>query len=123
MVNLSALTDLQALEINTSLLNNATTEIIPVMQQTANSSSDGWYTLGVLLLFFIFILIITLKINGDIRLSIAQGIMVSSGFTSVLGILMLVLDYSNTITPFLWFFLIFILSILGLQKLKSNLQA
>ena len=109
MVNLSALNNIPVLELNTSILDDAATNLIPALQETSNSASNGYFTIGVLTVFFLFLIIVLFKQDESIRLPIQKTILLSSGFTTLLGILMLILNYSSEIQPTLWFFMIFII--------------
>jgi len=123
MVNLSALQNLPPLQINTSVLDDAATNLIPSMQEVAVSASDGYFTIGVLTVFFLFLVIVLFKQDESIRLPIAKTMLLSSGFTVILGVFMLLLNFSSEVQPVLWFLMIFIISTLINYILKSKGQS
>jgi len=120
MVCLTCLENISDLELNTTILDNASTNIIPVLSETANTASDGYFALGVSISLFLFLMITLFRQDQDIRLDSARTIFISSGIVVILNILMLVTNFSNSVQPLLWFFALFVLSAMSVYHLKSN---
>ena len=119
MVNLSALNNISELTINTTVLESAE-NIIPNTATIANTESGGWFGVGVLLIFFIILIITLFRQDGDIRLDIVRSVFKASGLTFVFAVVMSVSNLISTIKPVLWFGTIFILMTMLLAYLKSK---
>jgi len=113
MVNLTALTDLTPLTFNTTNMSNAET-LIPNIINTTDSVSQGYFGLVVMVGVFIMLLYTTFRQDGDITLDIIRSIMLSSGFTGIIGVIMLVTGLSSSFVHVMWFLTIFIITIMVL---------
>ena len=111
MVNLSKLQDLTPLEFNTSELINPET-LIPTLINTSDTVSQGYFGLVVMLGVFIMLLYTTFRQDGDIKMDILRSVMFASGFSSILGVIMLVTGLSSSFVHVMWFLTIFIISIM-----------
>jgi hypothetical protein len=120
MVNLSALNNIPPFVLNSTILDDSATELIPNLQEIANSASDGYFTIGVLVIFFLYLVITLNKKDATLRLPIQKTLQLSSGFTVILGILMLVLNFSGDVQPTIWFLMLFLISSVIIYILKTR---
>lgn len=118
MVNLNWLAEnATPLEINTSVLGNVNIAV-PNMIENANTVSLGYYGVGVMLCVFIYIMIRTNTEAGGIRLDLARSALVSSGITFILGFVMNVSGLVSSYQNALWFFTLFVVSLVWVYYLK-----
>lgn len=108
MVNLSKLNNITTLTIDTSNYTDAP-NLVPNMINTANTTSDGYLGLGIMIALFIFLTYVLFRDDGDIRLDIAKSLLKSSGFTVIIGTILLVTGVISSFQHYMWFVIIFIL--------------
>jgi len=84
-----------------------TDSFIPAAINTTNELSSGYYGLGVMLISFLFITFITFKQDGDIRLDIMRSMLFGSGFSLILGIIMLITGFTTSLVHLIWFLVLF----------------
>lgn len=118
-INWDSLNNLTELVINTTELNNPT-EITSTLIDNADVVSQGYFGLGVMLIMFIVLLVVIFKDDSDIRMDIARSIMLSSGFTTILGVIALVLNIFSSFTHVMWFFVVFVFSLISVLFLKKK---
>lgn len=118
-INWDSLNNVTALIFNTSQLSNSA-ELTNTLVDNADVVSGGYFGLGVMLIMFIVLLVFIFKDDGDIKMDIARSIMLSSGFTTILGVIALVLDIFSSFTHVMWFFVIFVFSLISVLFLKKK---
>ncbi len=121
MVNLTALQNITAFELNTSIINDSN-QIIPNLISNTNSLSNGWFGLLVMIAAFIYITWEVFRDDGLFRLDIIRSIVVSSGITTCLGMIAIISALITSYQHVLWFGVIFALSLLGAYILKQKGQ-
>lgn len=120
MVNLAWMANnATPLEINTSVLGNVNTAI-PNLISNANDVSLGYYGLGVWILIFLYLIIRTSSQAGTLRFDVARSIMLSSGITFVFAFIMNISGLVTSYQQALWFFSVFVVSIIWVYYLKRN---
>ena len=118
-INWDSLNNITDIVINTSELTSPA-ELTNTLIDNADVVSEGYFGLGVMIIMFIVLLIILFKDDNDIRMDIARSIMLSSGFTTILGVIALVLDIFSSFTHVMWFFIIFVFSLISVLFLKKK---
>ena len=121
MVNFSGLNNMTPLSINTSGLSNSN-EIIPVLIANTNTSTDGYYGLMFMLAVFIVLIIMMFRDDGDIRMDIARTLMLSAGFTSILGVLLLIPGIVSSYQHVAWFVVLWAVTLIAIYYLKKKGQ-
>ena len=120
MVNWNYLRDnITQIEINTTMLTNPY-EVTRNIIDTSNEVTTGYLGIGILLPIFLVILFFAFKSDGDIRMDITRSIMWSSGFVSIIGVIMLVSNIITSFTHVMWFLSIFIISIIAILFMKKK---
>lgn len=119
MVNFSGLNNMTSLSINTSSLSDSN-QIIPVLISNTNDVSNGYFGLGFMIATFIVLLILMFKDDGDIRMDISRSLMLSAGFTSILGVLLLVPGIVSSFQHVSWFIIIWSISLVSIYYLKKK---
>lgn len=120
MVNFSsAFNNLSSFSMNTTLVADSE-NLVPNMVSNANDVTMGYLGLGILTTFFLFLIYVNFKQDGDIRLDIIRSINISAGFTSILGILLLVPGMIESFQHVAWFILIFLFTMLSIYFLKRK---
>lgn len=119
MVNISYLQNLTPLEFNNSVIDDPLT-IIPDMVANTNTLSQGYWGLGVMTVIFVFFIWVTFKTSGDIRFGFLRSVLVSSGFTSLVGLIAIVSGLFTSYIHVLWFINIFIISVVLMYFAKRQ---
>ena len=114
-----------AFQTMTSLTFNSTNlsdseNIVPNIISTTDTISGGYFGLAVMLGTFILLFFVTFKQDGDIRMDMMRSLMLSSGFASMIGVVMLVTGLSSSFVHLMWFLTTFMLSIILLYNLKKK---
>jgi len=94
--------------------------ISQVLIDNTDTATQGYFGLGVMLITFIVLVMIIFRDDGDIKMDIARSIMFSSGFTTIIGVVCLVLDIFSSFVHVMWFFVIFLVSIISILYLKKK---
>lgn len=118
-INWDSLNNMTDIVINTTQLDNPA-ELTNTLIDNADVVSQGYFGLGIMIVMFTVLLIFMFRDDGDIRLDIARSIALSSGFTTILGIIALVLDIFSSFTHVMWFFVIFVFSVISVLFLKKK---
>lgn len=118
-MNLSYLQNMTPLNISTT--NLTSNNLIPNLITGANTSSDGYLGLGIMISIFVVLVFTLYRDDSDTRVDIFRSLMLSSGFVSIIGV---ILFASNIVTSFvhvMWFIVIFIISFIFvmLQRQKG----
>ena len=122
MVNWDYLSD-NMTELNLSNITdnlNDPAVISQVLIDNTDVVTKGYFGLGVMLITFIVLVMIIFRDDGDIKMDIARSIMFSSGFTTIIGVICLVLDIFSSFVHVMWFFVIFLVSIISILYLKKK---
>ena len=119
VINWSSLNSIPELTFNTTEIQN-TAEFTNTLINNADVVSQGYFGLGVMLIMFLVLLVLLYKNDSDIRMDIARSIMISSGFTTIVGLIALGLNIFSSFTHVMWFFTIFIISIISILFLKKK---
>jgi len=119
MVNFSNLNNLTSLTINTTIISDSD-KIIPALITNTNNVSNGYFGLMFMIAAFIVLIILMFRDDGDIKMDIARTIMLSAGFTSILGVLLLVPGIVSSFQHVTWFIIIWTLSLISIYYLKKK---
>ena len=96
------------------------TLITGALIDSADTSSQGYFGLVIMLIMFIVLLFTLFRDDGDLKIDIARSIMFSSGIVSIVGFISLTLNIFSSFTHVMWFFVIFIISIVSILFLKKK---
>lgn len=118
-MNFSALGNLTTLEFNITALEDPET-IVPALVESGNTVSGGYLGLGIMIAVFIILVYTLYRNDGDMKMGIARSLMLSSGFSSVIGIVMLVTGLISSFVHVMWFLMIFMISMIAVFNLKRK---
>lgn len=110
-------------QINFSSITNSVSDpklVTQALIDNADTASSGYLGLGIMTITFIVFIIMLFRDDGDIKMDIARTIMLSSGFTFILGLIGLVLNIFSSFVHVMWYFVIFLLSLLSVLVLKKK---
>jgi len=96
-INWNSLNNITDISFNTTSLNDSA-ELTNTLINNADTVSQGYFGLGVMIIVFIVLLVALFKDDGDIRMDIARSILLSSGFTTKLGVIGLSLNIFSSFT-------------------------
>lgn len=96
------------------------TLITSTIIDNVDTTSQGYFGLIVMLVMFIVLVFKLYKDDGDLRIDIARTIMFSSGFVSIVGFISLTLNIFSSLTHVMWFFVVFLVSIVSVLILKKK---
>lgn len=119
MVNFSALNNLTPINISTDLINQAN-ETIPNIIENANTTSDGYLGLLVLLTIFVFMTYILFKDDGFFRLDFVRSLVFSSGIALFIGVIMIVSRLITNYQHVVWFAILFSIAVISSYYLKKK---
>lgn len=113
MANLTALNNITPLTINNSLINDSST-LIPNIIENTNNMTGGYFGLGVMLVLFIVFVIMTYREDAGIRMDITRSLMFSSGLVFILGLIAVTspLGIFTSFVHVAWFGVIFVTTLL-----------
>ena len=106
-MNLTALQNITPYQVNNSLINN-TNEIASNLISNANTQTNGYFGLIIMLIVFVIILISIMSEQDVFRLDFISALIFASLCSLIIGVVMIV---SNLITSYqhvIWFAIIFI---------------
>ena len=118
-MNLTALTDMTPIVFNTTDITNPETAI-PTLITTSNDVSEGYFGLGIMIAIFIVLLYTSFRQDGDIRLDISRSILMASGFSSIVGIILLATPITSSFVHVMWFLTIFIVMVVVMFNIKRR---
>ncbi len=118
-LNLTALKNMTPLEFNTTGIADPETAVTTLITNS-NDVSQGYFGLGIMLMIFIALVFVTFRQDGDIRMDIARSLLVSSGFSSILGIIMLAPPLISSFVHVMWFITIFLIMVVVVFNLKRK---
>jgi len=110
-MNLTALNNITPFEVNNTLINQ-TSDMGANLVTNANTSTGGYFGLGVMVIIFIFLMIILMADQEIFRLSFSSALLFSSAVVLLLGIVLLVGDLISNFQHVMWFAIIFLLALL-----------
>jgi hypothetical protein len=119
MVDFTLLNNLTNLTFNESMYNNSEV-IVQNIIDNSDTISQGYFGLSVMITLFIIFLVLIYRDDGDIRMDILRSINISSGFVFIIGLVMLSLNIFSSFTHVMWFFVIFVITILGIILNKKK---
>lgn len=108
-MNINYLANATTLNINTTNLTNAE-NLVPTMINNAAGITDGYFGLAIMMSMFLVLLFTFFRDDGDTRTDIMRSIMMSSGFVSIIGLIMLISGLIGSFMHVMWFLTIFIIS-------------
>ena len=106
-MNLTALQNITPYQVNNSLINN-TNEIASNLISNANTQTNGYFGLIIMIIIFIVILISIMTEQDVFRLDFISALTFSSLCSLVVGIVMLVSNLITSYQHIIWFVIIFI---------------
>jgi len=119
-INLSKLGNITPFELNTTIISEGQTELVDNIVQNANTTSEGYLGLVILTLIFLVLSYEFYRNDGDFRLDTARGILKASGWTFLLGIVLIVSDLIGDFKPVVWFGIIWLVSGIVMLFLKRK---
>ena len=119
MVNLSALNNLATMDFNTTIINE-TNQTLPRIISNANTTSDGYLGLLIMIITFIFITYTLFRDDGFFRIDIVRSMTFGSSIALLLGIIMIVSELITNYQHVVWFAVIFACSVVASYYLKKK---
>lgn len=119
MVNLTPLQNLTPLIINTSIVEDSEL-IIPNMVSNANTQTDNWFGLMIMIILFFYMMWRLTEQAGRFRLDFVKALTFSSGITLIVGMVMLATNITTTFNHVVWFAIIFTLAMISAWLLKNK---
>ena len=108
-MNINYFTNTTTLNINATNLTDAT-NLVPTLITNSATVTDGYFGLGIMISMFLVLLFTYFRDDGDTRVDIMRSIMMSSGFVSIIGLIMLISGLIGSFMHVMWFLTIFIIS-------------
>lgn len=96
------------------------TDSILVLLNSSDTSTQGYFGLGIMTVVFLVLVFATFDKSGEIKLSILQSISVGSGFSTIIGLILIVSNITSSWVHVVWFFVIFVISIIGSYITKKK---
>jgi len=109
-MNISNLNNITPLEVNNTLI-NTTSEIVPNLISNANTTTDGYFGLGLMITMFIFLLIVLMAEQDVFRFRFTEALVASSGITLIFGIILLITNVISNYQHLMWFAIIFMIAL------------
>lgn len=109
-INLTPLNNISTFEVNTSLINESST-LAPNLVSNANTATNGYFGLGMLIVLFIFMMIIFMQDNEVFRFTFPQAFLGASGICTLVGIVLLVSDMISSFQHVMWFAILFLIAL------------
>lgn len=118
-MNFSRLANITPLDLNLSERINSD-NLVPSLIDGANETTGGYFGLGVMLIIFLAFTVIMYKQDGDIALDIMRSMFISSGFATIMGVILLVSNISTSLRHVLWFLTLFVLLYFMIREIKKK---
>jgi len=118
-INFDALNNMTPPVFNTTDISTPE-EAVNTIVTTSNDVSGGYLGLGIMLAMFIVLVFALFRQDGDIRLDIARSLLISSGFVSIVGIIMLATNLVSSFVHVMWFLTIFLIMLVIVYNLKRK---
>lgn len=119
VINLEALNNLTPLSFNTTDISDPTL-MVDALVSNSNEVSQGYFGLGIMIIVFVALVFALFRTDQDIRLDIARSIMFASGFSSIIGVVMLATPLISSFVHVMWFITIFAVSTVIVFNLKRR---
>jgi len=119
MVNLTALNNLTNPEFNTTAINNSQ-ELIHNMTNNANTTTDGYFGLIIMLLICIWLFYLMFKEDGFFRYDFIESVLISTGIITILGIVMILSDIISSWQHVMWFGIMFVIFVIAKFIVKEK---
>lgn len=110
-------------ELNLSIIKDdfeTPTDSILVLLNNVDTSSQGYFGLGIMTVVFLVLVFASFDKSGEIKLSILKSISVGSGFSTIIGLILIVSNIASSWVHVVWFFVIFVISIIGSYITKKK---
>jgi hypothetical protein len=117
-MNLSKLNNITPFEVNNTLVND-TALLVPNAVTNANTLTDGYFGLGIMIVVFVALLIILMADQDVFRLKFTNALAGSSGIALLIGVIMLVSNIASNFYHVMWFAILFAISLLIVYYDKS----
>jgi|SRR6056297_275344 len=101
-MNISALNNLTPYTINNSLINNSQ-DIGANLITNANTQTGGYLGLGIMIMIFLALMLITMAESDVFRFNFVQSLIISSGFSTLVGIIGIVTGIFTSFAHVMWF--------------------
>lgn len=111
-INITALNNIQPYVVNATLINDSTT-IIPGMIENANHTTGGFFGLGIMVMLWLLIFIISVTDQDLFRLTFLQAWVAASGIVTMIGIMGLVSNVFSSYQHVMWFAIAFIIGLVA----------
>lgn len=118
MINLTALENLTQPSFNVSSLNNSQ-EIMITVRDNANTASDGYFGLIVMLVLFFWLFYYMFKTDGVFKFDALKSLIIASGVTTIFGIVLILGDLISSFQHVIWFAILLIISLIA-TWIKKN---
>lgn len=120
-MDLELLNNVTPLTFNTTMFENGK-ELVPALVETTNTYSDGYFGLMIMLVVYLYLIYTLFRDDGDMKLDIVKSSLKASGFSSIIGIIMLVTGLVSSYVHIVWFLSIFLISLIASYFLKRKNQ-
>lgn len=110
-------------EINVSNLTDPLKEpsnTLPFLLSNAETTAEGYFGLFIIMAVFFVLTFVIFDKSGDIRLNISRSILISSGFSTIVGLILIISNITSNWVHVMWFFTIFIISTISVYVLKKK---
>ena len=94
--------------------------IIPNLISNANTQTDNWWGLLIMLVLFFYLLWKLSEDEGRFKLDFVKSLVYSSGITMIIGAVMIVTNITTTYNHVVWFGILFTISIITAWYLKQK---
>ena len=110
-MNLTALQNITPLTVNDSLVNETTT-IGTKLISNATQTTDGYFGLGIMVIIFLFLLMITMADQDVFRLRFSSAFLFASSMATLTGIVLLIANATSSFQHVMWFAILFLVALL-----------
>lgn len=118
--NLDNLGNMNALELNTTMLNETKEIPMAIMNIVKDSVGDTWFLVSIFGIF-LFLNYLFYRREENFGFDISRSLLFSSGFCFMISVSLLLSNWINTIYPIIWFgSLIFVSFIIVYSQKKKN---
>lgn len=121
-INLSKLGNITPFDINTSIISSDPAQTIANLTTNNHNLTFGYFALIYLTLIFLSLLYEFYRNDGDFKLDSIRAIIKSSGWTALIGIVLIASELIFDFIPVVWFLVIFLIAgIITIFVKKKNL--
>lgn len=119
--DLNNLQNIQALELNTTVLNNGTELPTTLMGMVTSYVGDTWFIVSILVLFVFFNWLFFRKEEG-FGYDLSRSGLISSAFCFLITTSVFLSGWISTFQPLIWFGTLIFVFFLGVKALKDKNQ-